>query len=141
MYIPLYKMSNIYSNITIVLHTIINRWQNVIKFRCTCVSEYLKHFLATHVRAGTEKDRCMMQVNETNTRESKVHYVFYLYIFVVYICLGCHVACFPLFACPRIMYPATTTGYLILAGSKEPRLASRHRSINVIIFIYCAISW
>lgn len=102
------------------------------------VSEYLKHFLATHVRVRTKKDRCMMQVNETNTREQDI--MFFTYTSPWYICLGCHVVCFPLFACPRIMYPATTTGYLILAGSSYRNLASRHRSINVIIFIYFAIS-
>lgn len=38
----------------------------------------------------------------------------------------------------RIIHPAATTGYLILAESLHRRLAFRHRPINVIIFIYPA---
>lgn len=136
-----YKISKIYtySNITIILYTIINRWQNVIKFHCTYVPEYLKHFLATHVRAGTKKDRCMMQVNETNTREQDTLYFLLVHLRGIYL--------------PRLsrgvfsficMSSDNVSGHnnriSDFGRAVVPRLASRHRSINVIIFIYFATS-
>jgi len=69
-----------------------------------------------------------MRVNRTST----IHYI-YLYIFAVY---SPRLSCSVSFICMyfrRIKHPVETTEYLTLA-ERIVHLASRHRSINVIIF-------